>query len=134
MVRTVGGIAAGVVAAFVTVAVIEYVGHIAFPFASEGEMAVQPALEALPLGIKVIVVLAWFAGALVGGALAARISGTRWTAWAVGGLVALAGIANIFLMPHPVWMQIAAVVAPLLGGILAGHFTPRAREEAGADL
>jgi hypothetical protein len=39
-----------------------------------------------------------------------------WAGWIIAGLILLGGVANIMMIPHPLWMQIAAVVAPLLGG------------------
>ncbi len=36
----------------------------------------------------------------------------------IAGLILLGGIANIMMIPHPLWMQIAAVAAPLLAGAI----------------
>ena len=131
MLKSIAGLAAGIVAAVATILLVQLLGHAVYP-AGEVDFrdreAVAAMIEALPFGAMLFVVLAWFAGALVGGALAAWIGGRRWMAWLVGAIVALMGIVNVFTYPHPVWMQIAAVAAPALGGILAGHFVraPRA--------
>lgn len=131
MLKSIAGLAAGIVAAVATILLVQLLGHAVYP-AGEVDFrdreAVAAMIEALPFGAMLFVVLAWFAGALVGGALAAWIGGRRWMAWLVGAIVALMGIVNVFTYPHPVWMQIAAVAAPALGAILAGHFVraPRA--------
>jgi hypothetical protein len=39
----------------------------------------------------------------------------------VAALVAAASILNILMIPHPEWMQIGAVIAPVLGGLVATH-------------
>ena len=53
-------------------------------------------------------------------------------------LILIAAVANIVMFPHPMWMNVAAFVAPLLGGLvgarLAGEPARRAevvREPAG---
>jgi hypothetical protein len=124
MLRIVGGVIAGIVACFVTISLVEYIGHQVYPLPAidvrdrEGLSAI---IAALPFGALLFVAAAWFLGALVGGAVAARISGKRWTAWLIAVLVAIASIANVMMFPHPLWMQLAAVAGPLLGGWLAGH-------------
>ena len=130
MLRLIGGIAAGIVLAMATVFVVELVGHVLYPV-GEIDMADREAvaamIAALPLGALLIVAIAWLLGALVGGALAAWLSGRRWSAWLVAAVVALFALATVFMYPHPVWMQIAAFAAPALGGLLAGHLVrPRA--------
>ena len=134
MLRLIGGIVAGVVLAMATVFVVELVGHILYPVGEidmENREAVAAMIAALPVGALLIVAIAWLLGALVGGALAARLSGRRWAAWVVAAVVALFALATVFMYPHPVWMQIAAIAAPAAGGLIAGHLArPAAREAA----
>jgi nitrate/nitrite transporter NarK len=94
------------------VAAIVYAAHLVWRVPGEAEP---------PLGALMLVPAAYFLGALVGGWIAARISGRAWTAWLVGAVAAAGAIWSMFLIPHPAWMQIAAVVAPLLGALVAGH-------------
>ena len=129
MSRIILGLAAGVVAAFASVFLVETIGHAAYPVPadpSSGNREQTVALvSSLPAGALAFVIAAWFLGAMAGGAVAAIISRRRWTAWLVAGLVAAASLVTIFMIPHPEWMQVGAVIAPLLGGILAGHFLGR---------
>lgn len=141
MVRILASIVAGALAAFAVIWLVEFAGHAAWPVASDVEMrdpeAAARALPAIPLAAKLVVVFAWFVGSLAGGAVAKRITGSWWAAWPVAGLVALAGIMTVLMMPHPVWMQVAAVAAPLLGGFAASHIVGPARTRRGerdADL
>ena len=131
MLRLIGSIVAGIVLAVATVFVVELVGHIVYRL-GEIDMQDREAVAALPVGALLIVALAWLLGTLVGGSLAARLSGRRWAAWVVAAVVALFGLATVFMYPHPVWMQIAAFVAPALGGLIAGHLAGRGRREAAA--
>ena len=138
MLRIVGSVVAGAVTAFATVWLIELIGHLIFPLPEDldlrnPEVAAQ-SLPSIPLPAKLIVVFAWFAGALAGGYVAKRISGRWWPAWLIAVVVAVGGIMTIMMIPHPAWMQIAAVVAPLLGGLVGGHLIPAPEGDADAHL
>ena len=127
MLRTIGGIVAGIVTLFVTVFLVEMIGHQFFPISGEVNLrdprANPTLITGAPLGAQLFVVLAWFAGALLGGLVAGRISRRHWPVWTVAALVILAALANVFMIPHPVWMQLGAVIAPLLGGFVASRMT-----------
>lgn len=116
MKRTIGGLAAGIAAFLVVLGSMEYLAHKLAPKAGSTAMLA-------------IVAAAYFLSALAGGWLAARISNRRWAAWAIALLVAAGAIGSLFQFPHPLWMEIASVVAPLLGGALAWRLA-RAPEEA----
>lgn len=125
MLKLVGAIAAGVIAAFVTIVAVELLGRQAYP---TGEVdlrdseAVAEMIASMPTGALLVVAFSWFLGALTGGSVAAVLSGRWRAAWAVGALVALAAVANILMYPHPEWMQVLAVIAPGIGAVIAGHF------------
>ena len=130
--RIIGGIVAGIVSAFVAIWLIEFVGHSVYPLRSDvnygnaEEMA--SLIRGMPIGAQAFVVCAWFGGALAGGVVANSIAKRRWPAWPVAGLVAAASILNILMIPHPEWMQVGAVIAPVLGGLIATHLA-RGRAE-----
>ncbi|UCF67386.1 MAG: hypothetical protein JSV80_16705 [Acidobacteriota bacterium] len=80
----------------------------------------------LPVMALVFVVVAWilgaFGGALVAAPIArdARVSG----ALIVGGVMVLLVIANLLIIPHPIWMTIAGIVLPLPAAWLAAWLEP----------
>ncbi|HLL58856.1 MAG TPA: hypothetical protein VK391_03080 [Allosphingosinicella sp.] len=123
--RIIGGILAGIVSAFAAIWLIEFVGHSVYPVRSDvnqGNVEEMASLiRGMPVGAQAFVVLAWLVGAMAGGVVANSIANRRWPAWPVAALVAAASILNILMIPHPEWMQIGAVVAPVLGGLLATH-------------
>lgn len=123
MLRIILGILAGAVLAMLIVAGLETAGHLVFPPPPGIDVTDPEQLAALmplvPMGAKIWVVAAWGLGALGGGLAAILISRRSWTAWVIAGLIACAGVATILMIPHPLWMQVAAVAAPLLGGWLA---------------
>ncbi len=120
MLRTILGIVAGAVLAVVVVMVLEGVSAYVFPPPAGLNPAdpedLKRIVEAAPLAAKAWVVFAWFAAVVAGGWLARRLSRKAWAGWVIAGLILVGGIANILMIPHPLWMQIAAVAAPLLGG------------------
>lgn len=124
MLRKIGGIVAGIIVFVVTLAVLELLAHQLFP--SDGRN--------LSTGLLAFVALAYFLSAFAGGLTAARISGLHWTVWVIALLVAAGAAYSLTAVAHPVWMQIASIAAPLLGGFLASRFAPPTRSVADADL
>lgn len=120
MLRTILGIVAGAVAAVVTVMVLEMIGHAAMPPPAGLDPAdpedLKQMVASASTAAKAWVVFAWFAAVVAGGWVARRLSQKAWAGWVIAGLIVLGGIANIMMIPHPLWMQIAAVAAPLLAG------------------
>jgi hypothetical protein len=129
MLRTIGGILVGVVAAFAAIWCVEMVGHIFYPIPSDVTLndgaRLRDFILSMPVAAQLFVLAAWFLGALVGGLVAALISRRRWTAWLIAGLVAIGGLINIFWLPHPELLQVGSVVAPLLGGLFASQLARR---------
>ncbi|MBU4040203.1 MAG: hypothetical protein KKG27_10630 [Alphaproteobacteria bacterium] len=120
MLRIFLGILAGVALAFVVMMALEMVSYVAFPPPAGLDPAdpedVRRMVAAAPLAAKAWVAFGWFVSAVAGGWLARRLSRTEWGGWVIAGLIAIGGLANVMMIPHPLWMQIAAVAAPLLGG------------------
>ena len=120
MLRIVLGIVAGAVAAVVLLMVLEMAGHAAMPPPAGLDPAdpedLKQMVASASLAAKAWVVFGWFAAVLAGGWLARRLSRKGWAGWVIAGLILLGGIANIMMIPHPLWMQIAAIAAPLLAG------------------
>ncbi|SOB80494.1 hypothetical protein SAMN06297144_1089 [Sphingomonas guangdongensis] len=126
--RKVLGTLAGVVVAVITITLVELIGHRVYPAPAGLDLTpegVARYLESAPAGAMIAVVLGWFAGALLGGWTALAI--TRWSVapWIIAGLIAAAGIYNATQIPAPLWMQVATVLAPALGGWLALHLGRR---------
>lgn len=138
MLRNIGGFIIGIVVGLCAMVAIAYVGGNFFPApqASPGDLAEQAAsaLAAAPLGFKLVIVLCWFVGALIGAWLAKLVSGSGGVGWGVTLILTLLILANIFVAAFPTWMAIAAVVAPLVGGTigngLARKRAPALPEEA----
>jgi MFS family permease len=118
--RIIGGLVAGLAVMLIVLGGSEFLAHQAAPKEGSGILLA-------------IVAAAYFLSALAGGLVAARISQRRWAAWAIAGLVAFGAIWSLFQFPHPLWMQIAAVVAPLLGGFVAARLFDRPAAAPGSN-
>jgi hypothetical protein len=120
MLRTILGIVAGVLVAFVALIGLEMAGHAAMPppvgLGPADAEDLKQMVASASMAAKAWVVFGWFAAVVAGGWVARRLSRKGWAGWVIAGLIVLGGIANIMMIPHPLWMQIAAVAAPLLGG------------------
>ncbi|HEX8640277.1 MAG TPA: hypothetical protein VF704_03880 [Allosphingosinicella sp.] len=121
--RAIGGLLAGLAAMVVAIMAVGAIGGLFFSVEAptdpmQNAEATVAALSNAPPGTKIVLVLSWFIGALAGAAVAKRISRLSWPGWVIAGGLALM-LASTFLVPLPVWMQIAAVLAPLAGGLIA---------------
>jgi hypothetical protein len=122
MIRGILGLVVGLVAAVAVIFAIEAVGHAVYPTPAgldpDDPEAVRAAMASLPLGALLFVLGAWTAGALVQGAVAAKVSGGR-VAPAIGAMGLLASTAfNLWAIPHPGWFSAAAVAALLAGSAI----------------
>jgi hypothetical protein len=133
--RLIIGIVAGVVVAFATAFAIVLIGHQIYPLPSDLNLhdpETHGALvEALPAGAQALVAIAWFVGAFDGGVAAAAVSRRAWTVWPVAALLAVAGVVHVLMIPHPLLLQIGAIVAPLIGGLAASLIAHRILPDGG---
>jgi hypothetical protein len=78
----------------------------------------NPSPQAITIG-------SWALGALAGGVVAVRIAGTPISGWIIALLAIGFALTQSLIAPHPLWMQIAAVAAPLLAGaVVSGIARP----------
>ena len=129
MVRVIGGLVAGLIVALVAIFGVSWANQLLYP--ALGNVSLSDAgkfgtiLEASGVGAQLIFAISWFAGALVGGWVAGAISLRRWPLWVVVAILALNSIASALIGVYPLVLQLGAVVAPLLGGLLASALLRR---------
>ena len=129
--RTILGILAGLVVAWLAMTICEFASlFLHRPPAGldlRDPQALAAHIAAAPLSAMLVVVVGWALAAFVGAWVAARIARHRRAAALVIGLLVLAGvIANIAMIPHPLWMTVAGLVLPLpLAWLAARIASPR---------
>lgn len=121
--RILFGIVAGLVAAFACIYAIELACMQLYPPPAgmdySDPAAVERMMAQIPVAALAIVAFAWFVGALVGGWIANAIAARAWAGWIIAALLVAGAVATMVMIPHPAWMWVAGVAAPLLGGWLA---------------
>lgn len=123
--RMVAAVIVGVAALFAAVLLAEALAHQLFPVPAgtppSGYVAATP-----PAG-RLLVAAGWFLGPFAGAAAALGLARWQPAAWIVAALAVAAGVANLGAVPHPVWMQAAAVMLPLLAAFAALRLVPARR-------
>lgn len=132
--RTILGILAGLVIAWLAMTVCEFASlFLHRPPAGldlRDPQALAAHIAAAPLSAMLVVVIGWALAAFVGGWVAARIARHRLVAaLIIGGLVLAGVIANNAMIPHPLWMTVAGIALPLPLAWLAARLV-RPREMA----
>jgi hypothetical protein len=133
MFRSILAIVLGVLAGGLIVGLIESTGLLIHPLPPDIRITDSAAMKdhaaKAPPAAKIPVGIAWFVGPLVGSWLAAFIARRAFLAHAlvIGVIFLAADIANLFSFPHPRWLLIVGLIAPLaaawLGATLAARMS-----------
>jgi hypothetical protein len=126
MLRAIAGILGGFLVGLLGLGATAYAGGSLYPIPVDPGIAnpvqqAQAALPNAPVAALLFIALSWFVGGLLAGLVAKAISGSARVCWVTVGVLTLLCVINIFFAPFPVWMQIASLAAPLIGGLIANH-------------
>jgi hypothetical protein len=130
MMRRALGVIVGVAVAMLTITLVEMIGHQLFPPPPGADMRdpaqVAQAMALMPFAAKLWVTLAWFLGSLAGALAGLAVS--RWSAvaWIVAAFVIAGAIWSYTVIAHPLWMQAAGLLLPLLAAWIALRLHPAA--------
>lgn len=131
MVRKIAAVLAGIVVALALVFIIEMVGHQVYPPPAGLDFTkpevVASYMQTLPAGAFVFVLTGFAVATLVGGWVCATIARGRPMLFAgvIGVLMLAATVANLLMIPHPLWFSISAITLIILSTILAGRLARR---------
>ena len=138
-VRNVLACVAGVLLGFVTVTITDMIVHRLYPLPPgvdpKDPAALSAAISGMPTMTFVLLVLGWALAAAVGAYAAARLATRSPMACGltVAGILLLATLANLRMLPHPTWMWGAAIILlPLAGWLAAKKGSQRAAPAAAA--
>lgn len=120
MLRRVLAAIAGIIAASISIYLIETLGHLLFPFpegAKPMDMEwIKNNIDLIPRGSMIAVIIAHGVGIAVGMFVAGLISKTSIIpAYVVAGFMVVATIANWFMIPSPTWFYIADGISVIAG-------------------
>jgi len=127
--RTALAVILGFLAGLTALVVTAYAGDRLFPTQAARvpggpiEQATAALINA-PAGALLFIALSWLVGGLVAGAVGKWFSDTSAGAWGAVTVLTVLTVSNIFIAPFPVWLEIASVAAPLIGGLIGSHLAP----------
>lgn len=129
MARKIIGVIAGLAVGVIVIYAVETLGHQLYPMPPGVDMenpeAMGAWIETLPAGAFAIILGAFIGGGFAGGAVATLIARDRPVpALIVGGLLTVAGIANVAMIPHPLWFTIVSVLVYLPAAWLGARVVP----------
>lgn len=123
MLRGIAGVIAGLVAAWLPVALTEVVNRHLWPPPAGVDMRERSEMfryvATLPTAAFVLVLGGWLVGTLLGAWLAAKIGRSPVPAYILGAILVTAGIVNTIVIPQPHWFSAISFVI-YIGGTLAG--------------
>lgn len=117
MARNIAAAFAGIVTAFALIMLIEKLGQIIYPPPPDLDFsdpeALRPYIATLPFLALLFPMIAWVVGTFAGTIVACKIGTANPLMFAaiVGGLVLAGTIANLIMIPHPVWFSVVSLVA-----------------------
>lgn len=126
--RTLGGVIAGLLVAFVLVILVELFSSIVHPLPADfGNTQEEMCLhvERYPAWVLAVATAMWAGTALAGVWTAGRV-GSIAAAWIVGLLILAALTLNLSMLPYPLWFKLGCLVAIPLG-IACGVLLSRRR-------
>lgn len=120
MLRRILAAIAGIIAAIITISLIEQLGHTLFPYpegAKPMDMEwIKNNIDLIPRGSMIAVIIAHGVGIAIGMFVAGLISKTSIIpAYVVAGLMIIATVGNWILIPSPIWFYIADGISVIAG-------------------
>ena len=129
MLRKISAVLLGVVVAFLTVMVVEWVSHQLYPpppgLDFKDPEQVRLFMASLPLGAFLAVLLGWLLGTITGGLTACYVAREKPVVFAsiIGTVMLAATVTNLALIPHPTWFSIAGIIVIGAGTLLASRWS-----------
>lgn len=136
--RSIVAVLAGMIVFAFLVMAIEAVGMMIFPPPPGTDMAdpeaARAAMANAPMGSLLVVLLAWIVGTFAGAWTAARIARRAPVGHGlvVGVLGLAAAIANMLMIPHPIWFWVLGVAVFLPAAWLGARIAAAAGRSGGS--
>lgn len=115
MLRSIGAVFAGMLAAALVVGLVESLSHAIYPspvgLDPTDKVAMEAYMRSLPTGAFIMLLVGWFDGTMVGAFLATLMTGgrERWPSLAVGGAMLSGALFTMMQIPHPPWVAMVGI-------------------------
>ncbi len=129
--RNLLGAIVGIAVALGTILLFDWIAHFLHPvpedFDKTDSSAIAAHIQAAPIEALIVLVSGWFIAAFDGVFLACLIGHAKRYLFAIpiGGLVLVATVSNLILIPHPVWVTAAGPILIILAAWLATLVAPK---------
>lgn len=139
MLRNILAVIAGLVAGIIVISIVEFLGHGVYPLPTDidptDEAAMQEVMMKAPVGALLLVIVAYVFGSFAGGLVASWLSRSTpmRNAIIVGILLLVAGVVNVFMIPHPVWYLVLSLAVYLPFAYLGGKLGLKLRKPANTE-
>lgn len=122
--RKLAAVIVGLIVGGLVVGLIESIGHNVYPSGLTEESNLEDFkhyVETAPVMALLFIPLAYLVGTFVGGFVTGKIAtqGESKLVYTSCAILFLFGIINMFQFPHPVWLNIVAIIAFMLATFLA---------------
>ena len=115
MVKRILSIVFGLIAAVVTISLVESIGHAMFPVPAidmSSPDALKNFMASIPTGAIAMVLVGWIVGAFIGGVIASLIDkeNSFRNSIVIGVIILVLSVINLVMLPSPIWMWIGAII------------------------
>ena len=110
MFRNILAVIAGLLIGNIAIMGLHYLGMVFYPLPEKVTMndikAITKYISVAPIGSLLFVMLAHIGGTFIAGISTSLISKDIIPIYIIGGFFTIAGIYNLYLLPHPLWFNI----------------------------
>lgn len=114
MARNILAVLSGLIVGNLVIMGLHYIGIYFYPLPEGTDMsdmhAIAEYMKIAPFGALLMVLLAHIGGTFIAGLAAALLSKEIYVAYIVGGFFTIMGIWNLYLLPHPIWFNLEAIL------------------------
>lgn len=133
MARNILALTAGIITAVLIIFLLEGVSASMFPMPKDldptNKEALAEHIAGLPLQAFILILSIYAVAAFLGALVATSISKTMRHAYIVGIVLIISNIANLAMIPHPLWFSIASLLIYLPFAWLGGRIGTRSKSQ-----
>ncbi len=112
--RNILAVLAGLIVGNLAIMGLHYVGMYFYPLPEGTDMndmnAIAEYVKIAPFGALLMVMLTHIGGTFIAGIATALLSKEMYVAYVVGVFFTIMGIWNLYLLPHPIWFNLEAIL------------------------